>query len=78
MPGWISIARGDDHINFINQTWICHYMYYVNVYIYNYIYIRSCRTMILIDFQQVFVLHGSSTLVLNAHELNRAEVSPMG
>ena len=34
--------------------------------------------MILIDFQQVFVLHGSSTLVLNAHELNRAEVSPMG
>ena len=38
MPGWISIARGDDHINFINQTWICHYMYYVNVYIYNYIY----------------------------------------
>ena len=58
MPGWISIARGDDHINFINQTWICHYMYYVNVYIYNYIYIyiRSCRTMILIDFQQVFVV----------------------
>jgi hypothetical protein len=35
MPGWISIARGDDHIN---QTWICQYMYYVNVYIYIYIY----------------------------------------
>ena len=53
MPGWISIARGDDHIN---QTWICQYMYYVNVYIYIFIYIRSCRTMILIDFQQVFVV----------------------